>query len=100
MASLLTDEMLEEIGLRRVESLAFSLAERAEDEGQTGFAGNVGHSACQSMVRVFRLLCAAGLPKEDVIAALTMSAMRLGWGLAYDEIERDRAAVEALTEAE
>jgi len=99
MVSLLTDEMFEQIGVERIQSLSRELGKHFNDQEPYCAEGLV-RDICMENVQRFFALTGAGLPLPSFIAGLTMASIRLGYAIRDDEIERDRAAVAALTEGE
>jgi len=97
MASLLTDEMLEGIGSERVDGVAHTLAARQGTEGGRVLDEGVACRFCEHMAEQFFQLTSCGIPVPSVIAGIAIGSLRLGWGLAYDQIEQDVALVNAVT---
>ena len=95
MASLLMDADLDRIGARRVKAIYEGVFARVGPSPL--IRGTVAHKLCQDTALRFLDVLAEGASLPSAIAAVVMGSLRLGWGLAYDQIEQDVALVNAVT---
>ena len=97
MARVLTDQMLDAIGARQVDRTCREVSAELGSGHQFRLEGAVAGRLCEDTVRQFFHLLASDIPMPSAAAALVMGSMRLGWALAYDQIEQDVALVNAVT---
>ena len=88
---------LETMGEGRLHAVYLDVAALAEGEPPVLTVGSVAYQFCADTVTRTTKLLDSGAPLPSIVASIVMGSIRLGYAIRDDEIERDRAAVEALT---
>ena len=88
---------LETMGEDRLHAVYQDVAVLAAAEPPVLMTGTVAHQFCTDTVTRTTNLLESGAPLPSIVASIVMGSIRLGYAIRDDEIERDRAAVSALT---